>query len=683
MEWTPVRRALPALVAGAALLWIAPSAEATTLNVHCNSGGNLQNKIAAAPSGSTILIEGTCQGHFTIPGNKTLTLKGNPSATLDGMGSGRTLSGGPDAFHLAHLTVTGGHNALGAGVFSNGGLTLNRVTVANNTAADDGLAHGGGVAALGNIRISASTIRSNRARSVGGANGQEARGGGVEAQGNLTITDSVISRNLAKARWNDVGGAIAGGGGVYAHGTLTVTGTKLANNRIDAVGPGSFDGGSAVFAEGAVSLANDAITENATHVDPAGGPVDVMGAVAEFSPSTLSRSTVTQNTTAVDSPGSGFARVYGAVSLSGGSPLTVSRSKVDENKASVAGPGGNVEIDSAGIGAPGASVTARRSSVYHNSASAGGAPYTAASASVFGSAIDANSVRLVRSTVSRNSALAAADAANTGKGEADGTVKADTVTMLQSKLNHNRLISGSGSFAIGQSAGAGVYASTVRSRDSTISRNYAEATNEQQSGAFAFGGGVYADAAAIRNSTVTLNHLRAYSGFNGSRTVVGGGVSIGSGQSSLVDDTIAGNIAEDGNNATYGGDFVRGGGVFAGPATTLRSTIVGLNSVNALGPDDGFDCYGGPTSGGYNLIGDDSGCSFTKKATDKVNKDPKLDPLASNGGPTETILLQPASPALNAVPTSVCPIKLDQRGVHRPQGPRCDIGAVEDRPGEG
>jgi hypothetical protein len=41
------------------------------------------------------------------------------------------------------------------------------------------------------------------------------------------------------------------------------------------------------------------------------------------------------------------------------------------------------------------------------------------------------------------------------------------------------------------------------------------------------------------------------------------------------------------------------------------------------------------------------------------------------------MLPKASSPVVNAVPNANCPIKVDQRGVHRPQGPRCDMGAVE------
>jgi hypothetical protein len=54
--------------------------------------------------------------------------------------------------------------------------------------------------------------------------------------------------------------------------------------------------------------------------------------------------------------------------------------------------------------------------------------------------------------------------------------------------------------------------------------------------------------------------------------------------------------------------------------------------------------------------------------------DPKLGVLASNGGPTQTLALQPGSAAIDK--TLVCGAS-DQRGILRPQGPHCDIGAYE------
>nr|BBJ47930.1 hypothetical protein SAVMC3_05590 [Streptomyces avermitilis] len=54
-----------------------------------------------------------------------------------------------------------------------------------------------------------------------------------------------------------------------------------------------------------------------------------------------------------------------------------------------------------------------------------------------------------------------------------------------------------------------------------------------------------------------------------------------------------------------------------------------------------------------------------------------MGPLADNGGPTDTTALLPGSPALDAA--DGCPAT-DQRGVARPQGTACDIGAYEYTP---
>ncbi len=51
--------------------------------------------------------------------------------------------------------------------------------------------------------------------------------------------------------------------------------------------------------------------------------------------------------------------------------------------------------------------------------------------------------------------------------------------------------------------------------------------------------------------------------------------------------------------------------------------------------------------------------------------------MKNNGGPTQTMAPAPGSPARNAIPKAACAVARDQRGVRRPQGPRCDIGAYE------
>jgi CSLREA domain-containing protein len=61
--------------------------------------------------------------------------------------------------------------------------------------------------------------------------------------------------------------------------------------------------------------------------------------------------------------------------------------------------------------------------------------------------------------------------------------------------------------------------------------------------------------------------------------------------------------------------------------------------------------------------------------------DPRLGPLAANGGLTPTLLPGPGSAAIDALAGLPCP-GTDQRGLPRPRLGGCDAGAVEVQPGE-
>ncbi|WP_338200429.1 choice-of-anchor Q domain-containing protein [Candidatus Nephthysia bennettiae] len=259
----------------------------------------------------------------------------------------------------------------------------------------------------------------------------------------------------------------------------------------------------------------------------------------------------------------------------------------------------------------------------------------------------------------------------------------------------------SNSTFVGNSSGAGggailVDQSTLTLRGSTLSGNKATTTggglavslgnaaltNDTISGNSAdLGGGVYqfsgtattrpptAVPDAVRSTLDKLSAVRAAAS-DQARSSSGGGPA-GAHKStaprrSQPDAVSLESVTIANNSAGSGGGVWNTVGAFS-----AHDSIVASNSATSSSPD----CFGTVTSGGYNLEGL-SDCAFAATG-DKQNSAPGLAPLASNGGPTQTIALQAGSPALDAGDPACPPPATDQRGMSRPQGPRCDIGAFE------
>lgn len=152
---------------------------------------------------------------------------------------------------------------------------------------------------------------------------------------------------------------------------------------------------------------------------------------------------------------------------------------------------------------------------------------------------------------------------------------------------------------------------------------------------------------------------------------------------SIVNSTIAGN-----NSATGGAALFNAAGDVRISASTiaLNGGQDGLDSVGGrlevdtsiLDDSVGPNCAGTITDGNNNL---DSGSTCGLIAGgDLQNTNPALDPsgLHDNGGPTQTIALESASPAIDVVPAADCQAT-DQRGYPRPAAGEvdCDMGAYE------
>jgi hypothetical protein len=118
-----------------------------------------------------------------------------------------------------------------------------------------------------------------------------------------------------------------------------------------------------------------------------------------------------------------------------------------------------------------------------------------------------------------------------------------------------------------------------------------------------------------------------------------------------------------------------GGGICAfGSLQLLTNTIVAKNSAPIVNLRK--DCNGTVNSNGHNIDSDGS-CGLDVTKGDRPNTDPKLGALLLNGGPTPTHVLLFNSLAIDN--GSDCSIKTDhdQRGLPRPRGGKCDIGAYE------
>jgi hypothetical protein len=125
------------------------------------------------------------------------------------------------------------------------------------------------------------------------------------------------------------------------------------------------------------------------------------------------------------------------------------------------------------------------------------------------------------------------------------------------------------------------------------------------------------------------------------------------------------------------GRFQEGGGLYSaanpGDGPVVQNCLF-LGNAATSGPD----LRGNFRSQDFNLIGDATGFTFTGSVAQNIlGKDPKLGPLADNGGPNQTHAVPPGSPAVDCIPPANCPLKTDQRGIPRPMGEKADIGAFE------
>jgi len=251
-----------------------------------------------------------------------------------------------------------------------------------------------------------------------------------------------------------------------------------------------------------------------------------------------------------------------------------------------------------------------------------------------------------------------------------------TVEVTSSTLSGNSAGGGSGGGIYNREGG------TVKVTNSTVSANTVGSFFESG----LFGGGIYNDNGTVEVTNSTLSGNTATNA--GSR---GAGIYNKAGTVTLTNSTLSGNKANPSNRVPSFPSLsspASGGGIWNGGTVNVKNTIIALNSATT-----DPDVFGSVASGGYNLIGNGTGSTGFTAVGDRVGTaaapiDPLLNPLANNGGPTQTVALQPGSPAINGgdpafVLTSgpfIGPPFYDQRGIspfNRVSGGIIDIGAFE------
>jgi len=443
---------------------------------------------------------------------------------------------------------------------------------------------------------------------------------GILGEGRLALSDITLS-----------GGKLDnfGGGAIYV-----AAGADL-DLEFDAVITGnSAENGGAIFSLGAVNLFNDSqITGNSASLN--GGGIYLKNETGDAR--LLSPNVSINNNTATNG---------GGVAVSEGASLDLFRGVISNNTAQ--NSGGGIAVENAVLSGSGGTIQGNSATTF------GGGISLYAESSV-------NSIIRIRSiTVSGNSALS-------GGGV---MVNAETGAVFSLQLQDSEVVSNNANF------GAGLFArkSDLNISDSSISGNSASNSgggirlffsNAEIDRSTIFdntapsGGGIYSSSVnrvvEIVNSTLSANSSSRGAAINNNVSTI-----------ELTNSTVFANYSEDNGSAIY---------------STRTTDLIFQNSIVAgsNGPNcELLDDFGGVPLNlqldRSNII-DDSSCGTMVRQVD-----PKLLPLANNGGTTLTHLPDTNSPAIGNGNRTACNgdlvQSLDQRGEIR-SNTDCSIGAVE------
>lgn len=482
----------------------------------------------------------------------------------------------------------------------------------------------------------------------GDAGAGDSVGGGIHTQTTyFTLTESRVSNNYA-----------ANGGGVYQYdGIVTIMNSELSNNDASTAGGGIYTypgldsilqiihseiitnsgaNGGGIYNTAALTISHTTLSNNTASLSGGGISNQPDGMIL------VSYSTFYGNSAAINA--GGFSNFGGIVTINNS---TLSGNLVDYAGGAIRNINGIFIVNSSTLSnnlanTDGGSIyntgafTLTKSILSNSSGHLGGGIYNSNTfmanhstisdnSGYFGGGIfNLNTFTVNRSMISDNSGRFGGGIYNSNLG---------TTTVNNSTISDNLSEDGGGIW---------ISSGTVTVNDSSLSSNIADGD----------GGGIF----KYSSGTVTVNNSTIFDNMTGGS---GGGIYNYANATTMINHSIF-----PGNSANYEGGIYDPQG-----SVTVNNSIIASNG--------GSDCAGSPDvfiSLGYNLDSDGS-CNLTGPG-DLPNTDPLLDQLKDNGGGTLTHALLPGSPAIDAGDNDNCPAT-DQRGVARPKGAGCDIGAYE------
>jgi CSLREA domain-containing protein/uncharacterized repeat protein (TIGR01451 family) len=477
----------------------------------------------------------------------------------------------------------------------------------------------------------------------------------INNNASVTITGAGSGSTIIDANQIDRAFAVQNGAG------LSLSGLTIENGNASSLVPSLGDPGGAIYSDGALALTADVALRGNFAANGGGAVYSDHGTGSSL---TLTGATFARNGVATfqdggaiydNSPGSmsvskslfrdNYTQSGIGGALFGGSaagPMTIDQTTLSDNRS--LSDGGAIYWDD------NVSVSITNSSFDGNSGADGGAIYDDLS----------SSMTLSNDSFTHNSA--------TSGSEGGGAVVLNATASTQYTLNQDVF---DGNTAGSADGGAVLWLlGQLTSIGSTFINNSASA-----GGAFALQNGFGHPQFMLVNATISDNTASG----------TGGGIYVQfSTPATLTNDTIA-------YNATGSG---QGGGIDDASLFRLTSGSQIGNGVEntAVAKNSGGDCDTSDTftstfDQGHNLDGDSSCFGGTGAPADQRGVDPKLSGPADNGGPVAgdpntgqqrilTYAEQAGSPMIDAGTNNGCP-STDARGVARPQGAACDIGAFE------